>query len=376
MCPKSKESVQFNHSVVSNSFRPHGLQHARPPYPSPTHGVYSNSCSLRQWCHPTIWSSVVCFSSHLQSFPALGSFQMCQFFASVAKVLEFQFQHQSFQFDLWLAIWSLVPLLFSKSSLIIWKLMVHVLLKPGLENFEHFFTNAWDECNCAVVWAFRALRFLGIGMKNDLFQSCGLCWVLQICCHIECSTFAASSFRIWNSSTGIPSPLLALFIVMLPKAHLTSHSRMFGSRWVITPSWLSGSWRSFLYSSSMYCCQLFLLSSASTRSIPFLSFIVPIFAWKIPLVSLIFLQGSLVFLILLFSSISLHWSLRKAFLSLLAVLWDSAFKWVYLSFSPLPFISLFTAYVRPLQTTILPFCISFSWGWFWSLLLYITNLCP
>ena len=76
-------------------------------------------------------------------------------------------------------------------------------------------------------------------MKTDLFQSCGHCWVFQICWHIECSTFTASSFRIRNSSTGIPSPPLALFIVMLSKAHLTSHSRMSGSRWVITPSWLS-----------------------------------------------------------------------------------------------------------------------------------------
>ena len=63
-------------------------------------------------------------------------------------------------------------------------------------------------------------------MKTDLFQSSGHCWVFQICWHIECSTFTASSFRIWNSSTGIPSPLLALFVVMLPKAQLTSHSRM------------------------------------------------------------------------------------------------------------------------------------------------------
>ena len=57
-------------------------------------------------------------------------------------------------------------------------------------------------------------------MKTDLFQSCGHCWVFQICWHIECSTLIASSFRIWNSSTGIPSPPLALFIVMLSKAHL------------------------------------------------------------------------------------------------------------------------------------------------------------
>ena len=63
-------------------------------------------------------------------------------------------------------------------------------------------------------------------MKTDLFQSCGHCSIFQICWHIECSTFTASSCKIWNSLTGIPSPPLALFIVILPKAHLTSHSRM------------------------------------------------------------------------------------------------------------------------------------------------------
>ena len=88
---------------------------------------------------------------------------------------------------------------------------------------------------------------------------------------------------------------------MLPKAHLTSHSRMSGSRWVITPWWLSGSWRSFLYSSSVYSCHLFLISSGSVRCLPFLSFIVPIFAWNVPLVSLIFLKRSLVFPVLLCS---------------------------------------------------------------------------
>ena len=105
---------------------------------------------------------------------------------------------------------------------------------------------------------------------------------------------------------------------MLPKAHLTSHSRMSGSRWVITLSWLSGSWRTFSYSSSEYCCHLFLTSSASVRSILFLSFSEPIFAWNVPLVSLIFLNRSLVFPILLFSSISLHWYWgRLSYLSLL-----------------------------------------------------------
>ena len=157
-------------------------------------------------------------------------------------------------------------------------------------------------------------------MKTDLFQSCGHCWVSQICWHIECSTFTASSFRIWNSSTGIPSAPLTLFVAMLPKAHLTLHSRMSVSRWVITPLWFSGSWRSFLYS-SVYSCHLFLISSASVRSLQFPSFIEPIFAWNIPLVSLIFLKRSLVFPIPLSPSITLHWSLRKAFLFLLAILW-------------------------------------------------------
>ena len=173
--------------------------------------------------------------------------------------------------------------------------MVHVLLKPGLENFEHYLSSVWDECNCVVVWAFSGIAFLRdwIGMKTYLFQSCGHCWVFQICWYIECSIFPASSFMIWNSSIGIPSPPLALFIMMLPKAHLTSHSRMSDSKGVITSSWLSGLWRSFFYSSSVYSCHLF-LSPASVSSIPFLSFIVPIFAWTVPSVSLIFLKRSLV----------------------------------------------------------------------------------
>jgi len=91
------------------------------------------------------------------------------------------------------------------------------------------------------------------------------------------------------------------------------------------------------------CCHL-LISSASVRSKLFLSFIVSIFAWNVPLVSLIFLKRSLVFPSLLIPSISLHCSLKKAFVSLLAILWNSAFRWVYLSFSPLPFTShLFSA---------------------------------
>ena len=135
-----------------------------------------------------------------------------------------------------LAIWFLVPLLFLNPSLNIWKFSVHVLLKPHLKKFEHYLLAC--ECNCVVVWKFFGITFLWDWNEN-FFQSCGHCWVFQICWHVECSTFTASSFRIWNSLAGIPSPLPALFMVMLPKAHLTSHSRMSGSRWAITPSWLS-----------------------------------------------------------------------------------------------------------------------------------------
>ena len=102
---------------------------------------------------------------------------------------------------------------FSKSSLNIWKFTVHVLLKPGLENFEHYFASVEDECICPqnVFEHSLALPFFGIGMKTDLFQSCGHCWVFQICWYIECSTFTASSFRILKSSTGILSSPLALW---------------------------------------------------------------------------------------------------------------------------------------------------------------------
>ena len=77
---ENSPSVQFSHSVVSNPLQPHGLQHARPPCPSPTPRAYSDSWPLSWWCHPAISSSVVPFSSRLQSFPASGFFQVSQLF--------------------------------------------------------------------------------------------------------------------------------------------------------------------------------------------------------------------------------------------------------------------------------------------------------
>ena len=111
--------------------------------------------------------------------------------------------------------------------------------------------------NLSILW-----HCLSLGLEWKLtFSSPVATAVFHICWHFECKSFTASSFKIWNSSTGIPSPPLAMFVVMLPKAHLASHFRMSGSRWVIIPSWLSGSWRSFLYSSSVYSYYLFFFFS-------------------------------------------------------------------------------------------------------------------
>ena len=90
-------SVQFSHSVVSDSLRPHELQHARPLCPSPTPTVHLNSCPSSQWCHPAISSSVIPFFSCPNPSQHQSHFQWVNSFHAVAKVLEFQLQHQSFQ---------------------------------------------------------------------------------------------------------------------------------------------------------------------------------------------------------------------------------------------------------------------------------------
>ena len=167
-------------------------------------------------------------------------------------------------------------------------------------------------------------------MKTDLFQSCGHCCFPNLLTD-RVQHFTASSFRILNNSDGIESPPLALFIVM--------------PNWLHTPGCLTvGEWPHHFgylghcFFAAGYSCCYFLISSASVKPLLFLSFIVHILEWHVHLISPIFLKRSLVFSVLLFSSISLHCSLRKAF-SLLAIPCDFAFKWVYLSPSPLPFTS-------------------------------------
>ena len=216
----------------------------------------SNCCFLNCIQVSQEAGQVVWYFYLFKNFPQFVVIQTVKDFGIVNKAEVDVFQNSFAFFDDPTDVGNLISSssVFSKSSLSIRKFTVHMLLKPGLENFEDYFASVWDECDCAVVWTF----------FGTAFTSYGYCWVFQIFWHIECSTFTALSFRIWNSTTGIPSPPLALFIVMLPKAHLTSHSRMSVYRWVIIPSWLSGSWRSFLYHSSVYSWHI-VISSASVQ---------------------------------------------------------------------------------------------------------------
>ena len=126
-----------------------------------------------------------------------------------------------------LAIWSLAPLLF-----------LHQASISGSFQFMYCWSLAWrilsiallagEMCNCVVVWIFFGIAFLWKWNKIWPFPVCGHCWVFQICWHTECSPLTASSFRISNSSGAIASLPLTLFVVLLPKAHLTLHSKTSG----------------------------------------------------------------------------------------------------------------------------------------------------
>ena len=129
---------------------------------------------------------------------------------------------------------------FSKSSLNIWKFMVHILLKPGLENFEHYFASMWDECNCVVVWAFFGIAFLWDWNENT-FSS--LVATAEFSKFVGIFSAALSQHHLlgfqklnWNSITSTS------FVRSDALTHLTSHSRKCDSRWVIISLWLSGSW--------------------------------------------------------------------------------------------------------------------------------------
>ena len=160
----------------------------------------SSNCWFLNWIQISQEAGQVVWYSHLfQNFPQFIVIHTVKGFGIVNKAeIDIFLELSCFFHDL-ADVGKLISCYsaFSKTSLNIRKFMVHILLKPGLENFKHYFASMWDECNCVVAWAFFVIAFLRNWMKTDLFHHCH-CWVFQICWHIECSTFTASSFRIWN----------------------------------------------------------------------------------------------------------------------------------------------------------------------------------
>ena len=192
----------------------------------------SNCCFLNCIQISQEAGQVVCYFHLLQNIPQFIVIHTVKGFGIVNKA----------EIDVF---WNSLAFLMIQRMLAIWPLVPLPFLKPAWTSESSQFTYCWSPawrilsitllaCDMnAIVQQFEhslALPFFGTGMKTNPLHFCGHCWVFQICWHIECSTFTASSFRTWNSCTGIPSPPLALFVVMLPKAHLTSHSRMSGSR--------------------------------------------------------------------------------------------------------------------------------------------------
>ena len=249
------------------------------------------------------------------------------------------------------------------------------MLKPNIQYFKHDLTSMGEECNCPVVWTFFSTALLRTWNKDWPFLALWPLLGLPDLLTYWVQHFENIICRVLNSSPGIPSHPLALLTAVLPKAYFTSHFRIPGFGWLTTPLWLYCSLRSFVYN-PVYSFYSFLISSASTRS---LSFIVPIFGWNVPLIFPIFLKRSLVFTLLLFPSTYMSHLLKKAFLSLLAILWNSALSWVYLSLLPSFFVYfLYSVIFKASSNNHFAFLLLFFNGMalFHCLLYNIMELCP
>ena len=157
----------------------------------------SNCCFL---IHIEIYQEAGNWYSHLLNFPQFVVIHIVKSFGVVNKAEVDVFLELSGFFDDPMDVGNsiLIPTPFLNPA---WKFTVHILLKPGLENFEHYFTSMWDECNCMVVWAFFGIAFLWDWNESWPFPVLWPLLSFPICWHIESSSFTASSFRIWNSST-------------------------------------------------------------------------------------------------------------------------------------------------------------------------------
>ena len=258
--------------------------------------------------------NVVCDLHLFQNFPQFLVIHAVKIFSIVneTEVDVFFWNSLAFSMIQWiLAIWSLVPLPFLNPA-----------CTSGSSKFTYHWSLAWGIISItlilcemsAIMQQFQhslALPFFGIGMKTDLFQSCGHCWVFQIC-------WAALSqgHLLGFGIAGIPSPPLVLF--MQKPSWLRNPWCLVLCEWSHHNGLLATKAFFFIHSSSLSFCHLFLISSAYLRSYHFCpllsSSLHDMFLWY-----LIFLKRSLVFLIILFSSVSLHWSLKKTSLPLLAI---------------------------------------------------------
>ena len=154
----------------------------------------SSNCCFLTWIQIAQETGQVVWYSHLfQNFPQFIVIHRVKGFGIVNKAEVGVFLEVSCFFSDPMDVGNLISA-FSKSNLNIWKFSVPVLLKPSLENFEHYFASVRDECNCAIVWTFFGIAFLWIQIKTDLSQSCGHCWVFQICWYIECNTLNSIIF--------------------------------------------------------------------------------------------------------------------------------------------------------------------------------------
>ena len=214
-CSSSSPGFLMMYSAYKLNMQGDNIQPWCTPFPiwNQSCSMSSSNCCFLTWLQIYQEAGQVVWYSHLfQNFPLFIVIHTVKGFGIVSKAEVNVFLELSCFFYDPTDVDNLISgsYAFSKTSWNIWKFLVHVLLKPGLENFEHYYASMWNEYNCAVVWAFFGIAFLWdkFGMKTDLFQSCGHWWVFKFA-GILSAALSQHHLSFWNNSARIPSPQLA-----------------------------------------------------------------------------------------------------------------------------------------------------------------------